>query len=61
MLIKSYHFYIIDREFSDEYHYYGDFLTTAEALRFMQEIREAGNEIRALDCYLYVADQLPTV
>lgn len=56
MFIKAYHFYIIDREFDREYHYYGEFTTTAEVLRFMQENREAGNTITALDCYHFEGD-----
>ena len=55
MFIKAYHFYIIDREFGGEYHYYGNF-TTAEVLRFMRENREAGNTISALDCYHFVGE-----
>lgn len=56
MFIRAYHFYIIDREFGGEYHYYGNFATTAEVLRFMQENRAAGNTITALDCYHYEGD-----
>ena len=56
MFIKGYHFYIIDREFGGEYHYYGEFTTTAEVLRFMQENREAGNTITALDCWHYTGE-----
>ena len=56
MFIKGYHFYIIDREFGGEYHYYGNFTTTAEVLRFMHENREAGNTITALDCWHYTGE-----
>lgn len=56
MFIRAYHFYIIDREFGDAYHYYGNFSTTAEVLRFMRENRAAGNTITALDCYHYEGD-----
>lgn len=56
MFIKAYHFYIIDREFGGEYHYYGNFTTTTEVLQFMHENREAGNTITALDCYLYTGE-----
>lgn len=56
MFIKAYHFYIIDREFGGEYHYYGKFTTTAEVLRFMHENREAGNTIAALDCDFFVGE-----
>jgi len=56
MFIKAYHFYIIDREFGGEYHYYGNFTTTAEVLRFMHENREVGNTITALDCWHYTGE-----
>ena len=56
MFIKGYHFYIIDREFGGEYHYYGNFTTTTEALRFMHENREVGNTITVLDCWHYTGE-----
>ena len=56
MFIRAYHFYIIDREFCDAYHYYGEFATTAEVLRFIRENRDAGNTITALDCDHYTVE-----
>ena len=45
---KGYIFDIIDNEFDDKYRYYGLFETTKEAMTFIRENRQVGNEITVL-------------
>lgn len=45
MKARKYEFYIIDREFNDEYEYVAYFENDNEAIRFIVENVQVGNEV----------------